>query len=87
MGAAALDVDVCAVPAVQWHDTADLAQPAACNSPLFWLAMVGFMEPGSLVMERKMLYGIRERAERLHRSGAHEPATAEHGLPSDRLPA
>ena len=25
------------------------------------------MEPGSLVMERKMLHGIRERAERLHR--------------------
>jgi hypothetical protein len=28
------------------------------------------MEPGSLVMERKMLRGIRERAERL---GAMEP--------------
>jgi hypothetical protein len=25
------------------------------------------MEPGSLVMERKMLLGIKERAERLHR--------------------
>jgi hypothetical protein len=27
--------------------------------------MVAFMEPGSLVMERKMLLGIKERAERL----------------------
>jgi hypothetical protein len=26
------------------------------------------MEPASLVMERKMLRGIKERAERLHRS-------------------
>lgn len=31
----------------------------------FWLAMAGFMEPGSLVMERKMLRGIKQRAERL----------------------
>jgi hypothetical protein len=29
--------------------------------------MIAFMEPGSLVMERKMLLGIKERAERLHR--------------------
>jgi hypothetical protein len=29
--------------------------------------MVAFMEPGSLVMERKMLLGLKERAERLHR--------------------
>ena len=28
------------------------------------------MEPGSLIMERKMLRGIKERAERLHRSGS-----------------
>jgi hypothetical protein len=27
------------------------------------------MEPGSLIMERKMLLGIKDRAERLHRSG------------------
>jgi hypothetical protein len=27
-----------------------------------------FMEPGSLVMERKMLNGIKERAERLART-------------------
>jgi hypothetical protein len=31
--------------------------------PLFWLSMVAFMEPGSLVMERKMLLGIKQRAE------------------------
>jgi hypothetical protein len=31
----------------------------------FWAGMVPFMEPGSLVMERKMLLGIKERAERL----------------------
>ena len=30
----------------------------------FWLLMRLFMEPGSLVMERKMLLGIRARAER-----------------------
>jgi hypothetical protein len=36
---------------------------------LFWLGMVGFMEPGSLVMERKMLLGIKERAESLARKG------------------
>jgi hypothetical protein len=35
--------------------------------PLFWLGMVGFMEPGSLVMERKMLLGIKQRAEALAR--------------------
>ncbi len=31
----------------------------------FWLAMFMLMEPGSLVMERKMLLGIKERAERM----------------------
>jgi hypothetical protein len=31
---------------------------------LFWLAMMAVMEPGSLVMERKMLLGFKERAER-----------------------
>jgi hypothetical protein len=31
---------------------------------LFRLAMAGFMEPGSLVMERKMLLGLKQRAER-----------------------
>lgn len=34
------------------------------GGPMFWLGMVPFMEPGSLVMERKMLRGIKERAER-----------------------
>jgi hypothetical protein len=38
------------------------------RGPLFWIGMRGVMEPGSLVMERKMLLGIRERAERLARS-------------------
>ena len=32
------------------------------------------MEPGSLVMERKMLEGIKQRAERLHRHRAAAPA-------------
>ena len=32
---------------------------------LFWLGMVGFMELGSLIMERKMLLGIKQRAEML----------------------
>jgi hypothetical protein len=39
------------------------------KGPMFWLGMVGFMEAGSSVMERKMLLGIKERAERLTRSG------------------
>jgi hypothetical protein len=38
---------------------------------LFYLLV---MEPGSLVMERKMLLGIRERAERLVAGGAMTPA-------------
>ena len=37
---------------------------------LVWAGMIGFMEPGSLVMERKMLLGIKERAERLARDPA-----------------
>jgi len=35
------------------------------SGPLFWLGMVLAMEPGSLVMERKMLMGIKGRAESL----------------------
>jgi hypothetical protein len=35
------------------------------SGPLFRAGMVGFMEPGSLVMERKMLLTIKELAERL----------------------
>jgi len=37
------------------------------SGPLFRLGMVAFMEPGSLIMERKMLLGIRRRAETLAR--------------------
>ena len=38
----------------------------------FWLGMTLAMEPGSLVMERKMLLGIKRRAESLaKRQGAH----------------
>jgi hypothetical protein len=40
------------------------------SNPLVWAGMVAFMEPGSLVMERKMLMGIKERAERLARDPA-----------------
>jgi hypothetical protein len=36
----------------------------------FWPAMVLFMEPGSLVMERKMLQGIKEGAERQAKASA-----------------
>jgi hypothetical protein len=35
------------------------------SGPLFWLGMIGLMEPGSLAMERKMLTGIKRRAERM----------------------
>ena len=38
------------------------------TGPLFWLSMVAFMEPGSLIMEAKMLSGIKRRAEKLARS-------------------
>ena len=34
------------------------------------------MEPGSLVMERKMLLGIKERAERLARESEAQPVPA-----------
>jgi hypothetical protein len=41
------------------------------SSGLFFRpAMVLFMEPGSLVMERKMLQGIKERAERQAKASA-----------------
>jgi hypothetical protein len=40
------------------------------TGPLFWIGMVAFMEPGSLVMERKMLLGFKERAERHTRERA-----------------
>jgi hypothetical protein len=38
-------------------------------SPVGRLFYPLFMEPGSLVMERKMLLGIKHRAERLHQPG------------------
>jgi len=34
------------------------------RGPRFWLMMVGVMEWASLIMERKMLFGIKARAER-----------------------
>jgi len=37
------------------------------RNALAWAGMICFMEPGSLIMERKMLQGIRERAEALDR--------------------
>lgn len=43
------------------------------TGPLFWLGMIAFMEPGSLVMERKMLLGIKQRAERLRRERGSQP--------------
>ncbi|HSP55384.1 MAG TPA: SRPBCC family protein [Dehalococcoidia bacterium] len=36
------------------------------SGPFFRLFLFAFMEPGSLVMERKMLLGIKQRAERLY---------------------
>jgi hypothetical protein len=38
----------------------------------FRLGMLTFMEPGSLVMERKMLQGIKERAEKLAAQMGHQ---------------
>jgi hypothetical protein len=43
------------------------------SGPLFRAGMVGFMEPGSLVMERKMLVTIKQLAEQLVQSA---PVTA-----------
>ena len=42
--------------------------------------MVAFMEPGSLVMERKMLLGIKRRAERLYRGELAAAAGSESAL-------
>jgi hypothetical protein len=44
------------------------------KGPLFWLGMVGFMEWASLAMERKMLLGIKERAEKLAAESAASSA-------------
>jgi hypothetical protein len=43
--------------------------------------MAAFMEPGSLVMERKMLLGIKERAERQAKAGSVQHAAAAPGGP------
>jgi hypothetical protein len=47
------------------------------RGPLAWLGMVAVMEPGSLVMERKMLLGIKQRAESLARSRTGVQATTD----------
>jgi hypothetical protein len=47
-----------------------IATPDA--SPLARLVNLMLMEPGSLVMERKMLLGIKQRAERLASASAVE---------------
>ncbi len=54
------------------------------KGPLFRL-MMAFMEPGSLVMERKMLLGIKQRAEGLTRPRADAALTVEGRL--GRLPS
>jgi hypothetical protein len=45
----------------------------AGTGPTFWLPMIAFMEPGSLIMERKMLQGIKQRAELLASASASQP--------------
>lgn len=42
------------------------------GGPGFWLMMVGVMEWASLIMERKMLFGIKARAERGSAASAGE---------------
>jgi hypothetical protein len=44
----------------------------AGSGPALW-GYMALMDPGSLVMERKMLYGIKERAERLHQQHLNIP--------------
>jgi hypothetical protein len=61
-----------------------IATPGA--SWLMRLFNLLFMEPGSLVMERKMLRGIKERAERLAREQKPE-AGAPSALPVERAPS
>lgn len=48
------------------------------SGPLFWLGMIAFMEPGSLIMERKMLQGIKQRAEALASARVPERRGSEH---------
>ena len=45
------------------------------SGPLFRAGMVGFMEPGSLVMERKMLLTIKRLAERLSQTATAVAST------------
>jgi hypothetical protein len=47
------------------------------RSPLFWPGMIAFMEPGSLIMERRMLLGIKQRAEDLARTVMSERPSVE----------
>lgn len=54
------------------------------SGPLFWLGMVFAMEPGSLVMEQKMLKGIKRRAEVLAGKGSAAPVAAA-GLPVEQI--
>jgi len=49
---------------------------AASPSPLGRAATTYLMEPGSLIMERKMLIGIKERAERLAAAAAQPGAAS-----------
>ncbi len=50
---------------------------AASGSPLTRAVNTYVMEPGSLIMERKMLLGVKERAERLASHTTNQPAGEE----------
>ncbi|WP_193508852.1 SRPBCC family protein [Cryobacterium sp. BB736] len=45
----------------------------AYSSPMIGAAVRGFVEPGQYLMERKLLLGIKERAEAKSRAGAGSP--------------
>jgi len=63
-----------------------IAMPGAGAPTRLFYALV--MEPGSLVMERRMLLGIKERAERLAgQRAASEPPVPAAPAPSDPAPA
>jgi hypothetical protein len=57
----------------------------AGSGPVFRLTMM-FMEAGSLVMERKMLLGIKERGERLYREQGPRGAVITGGAPHGEAP-
>ena len=61
-----------ALSAEDGHDQADQPQPDRGGGRLVAARLFDLlvMEPGSLVMERKMLLGIKERAEDLAREQA-----------------